>query len=116
MSKQVQEFSARRSPGPASSHREWSFFDQRGRRLSPAICSDPLPTELRIQEQALEFSIRWEADLNKWLERGGALFDQRKTIPYGTMQDLASAARRILAPAWTSGDPQKIGPAMAEFL
>jgi ATPase subunit of ABC transporter with duplicated ATPase domains len=32
------------------------------------------------------------------------------------MQDLASAARRILAPAWTSGDPQKIGPAMAEFL
>jgi energy-coupling factor transporter ATP-binding protein EcfA2 len=68
------------------------------------------------QEQALEFSIRWEADLNKWLERGGALFDQRKPIPYGTMQELATAARRILAPAWTSGDPQKIGPAMEEFL
>ena len=68
------------------------------------------------QEQALEFSIRWEADLNKWLERGGALFDQRKTIPYGTMQDLATAARKSLAPAWTCGDPQKIGPAMEEFL
>src|SRR5665213_2443354 len=68
------------------------------------------------QEQALEFSIRWEADLNKWLERGGALFDQRKTIPYGTIQDLASAARKILAPAWTSGDPEQIGPAMENFL
>nr|MBA2678489.1 ATP-binding protein [Ktedonobacteraceae bacterium] len=68
------------------------------------------------QEQALEFSVRWEADLNKWLERGGALFDQRKTVPYGTMQDLGNAARRILAPAWTSGDPEQIGPAMETFL
>lgn len=38
------------------------------------------------QEQDLEFSIRWEADLNKWLERGSTLFDQRRTLPYGTFQ------------------------------
>lgn len=38
------------------------------------------------QEQDLEFSIRWEADLGKWLERGSVLFDQRKAIPYGTIQ------------------------------
>lgn len=67
-------------------------------------------------EQELEFSIRWVADLENWLERGGVLFDQRKTVPYGTMQGLEQAVDRILAPAWTSGDPARIGPAMEEFL
>lgn len=68
------------------------------------------------QEQRLEFSIRWEADLDKWLERGGVLFDQRRTIPYGTMLGLTDAARRILLPAWTSGDAAQIGPALEGFL
>ena len=68
------------------------------------------------QEQDLEFSIRWEADLNNWLERGGVLFDQRKAIPYGTMEGLAAAARRILVPAWVSGESEQIKPAMDEFL
>lgn len=68
------------------------------------------------QEQDLEFSIRWEADVNAWLERGGVLFDQRRTIPYGTMHGLGDAARRILVPAWMSGDPEQIRPAMDEFL
>jgi len=66
--------------------------------------------------QDLEFSIRWEADLAKWLERGSALFDQRKTLPYGTFQKLSDAAREILVPAWTSGDPDKITPAHEAFL
>ena len=68
------------------------------------------------QEEDLEFSIRWEADLPKWLERGGVLFDQRRAIPYGTMQGVADAARKILAPAWTSGDPDQIRPALGQFL
>ena len=68
------------------------------------------------QEQDLEFSIRWEADLDKWLERGSGLFDQRKTLPYGTMHDLRAAACRILAPAWTSGVPAQIGPALESFI
>ena len=68
------------------------------------------------QEQDLEFSIRWEANLDDWLERGGALFDQRRAIPYGTMEGLADAAHRILVPAWTSGDPERIRPAMEGFL
>jgi len=68
------------------------------------------------QEQDLEFSIRWQADLDKWLERGSVLFDQRRTIPYGNMQGLADAARKVLAPAWMSGDPEKIKPALDEFL
>jgi hypothetical protein len=68
------------------------------------------------QEQDLEFSIRWEADVANWLERGGVLFDQRKAIPYGTMQGLADAARKTVAPAWASGDPDQIGPALDQFL
>jgi hypothetical protein len=68
------------------------------------------------REQDLEFSIRWEADMQQWLERGGTLFDQRKTIPYGTMERLNAAARHILAPAWTSGDPESIGKALEQFI
>ena len=69
------------------------------------------------QEQDLEFSIRWEADLDAWLERGTTLFDQRTTIPYGTMEGLADAARKILVPAWVSGDPERVKTAMRdEFL
>jgi len=68
------------------------------------------------QEQSLEFSIRWEVDLKTWLERGSALFDQRKTIPYGTMLGLGDAARQILLPAWISGNPEQIGTALECFL
>ena len=69
------------------------------------------------QEQDLEFSIRWEADLDAWLERGTTLFDQRTTIPYGTMEGLADAARKSLVPAWVSGDPERVKTAMRdEFL
>ena len=69
------------------------------------------------QEQDLEFSIRWDADLDAWLERGAALFDQRTTIPYGTMEGLADAAGKILVPAWVSGDPERVKTAMQdEFL
>lgn len=68
------------------------------------------------QEQDLEFSIRWEVDLDTWLERGGGLFDQRRAIPYETMEGLTQAAKSMLVPAWSSGDPEKIKPAMEEFL
>ena len=82
-----------------------------------APVSDRLAGEAAAkQEQDLEFSIRWEANLGEWLERGAALFDQRRAIPYDTMENLADAARRILEPAWISGDPERIRPAMEEFL
>lgn len=68
------------------------------------------------QEQDLEFSIRWEADVPQWLARGGVLFDQRKSIPFGTMQDLSAAAQKILAPAWMSGDPALIKAAHEKFM
>jgi len=53
--------------------------------------------------QGLEFSIRWRADMAAWLKRGSSLFDQRKTLPYGTFSELSKAAQQILAPAWSSG-------------
>jgi ABC-type Mn2+/Zn2+ transport system ATPase subunit len=68
------------------------------------------------QEQELEFSIRWEADVSQWLERGSALFDQRKAIPYGTMDGLSKAASSILKPAWASGDLVLIRSAFDNFL
>ena len=68
------------------------------------------------QERGLEFSIRWEANLSTWLERGSRLLDQRRVIPYGTFDDLSAAAVRILVPAWVSGDSACIRPAMEKFL
>lgn len=68
------------------------------------------------QERELEFSIRWDVNLESWLERGAALFDQRKTIPHGTYQGLGRAARDCLLPAWTSGSPDAVGQAMEQFL
>jgi putative AbiEii toxin of type IV toxin-antitoxin system/AAA domain-containing protein len=67
-------------------------------------------------EQQLDFSIRWHADLDAWLKRGSALFDQRRTLPYGTFSDLSKAAQQILAPAWSSGDPERIRNAHEGFL
>ena len=68
-------------------------------------------------EQDLEFSIRWVADVDAWLERGSRLFDQRTNIPYGTMDGLADAAHKYLVPAWISGDAERVRDAMKdEFL
>lgn len=66
--------------------------------------------------QALEFSIRWQADLNAWLKRGSVLFDQRRTLPYDTFIGLSKAAQRILGPAWSSGDPDIIREAHEQYL
>jgi energy-coupling factor transporter ATP-binding protein EcfA2 len=70
----------------------------------------------REHEQDLKFSIRWEVDLADWLDRGSQLMDQRRTLPYGTMTALGAAARRILVPAWTSGDSAKISEAHEAFM
>lgn len=67
-------------------------------------------------DQNLEFSIRWEVDLPRWLERGSKLFDQRKTLPYGNFQQLCQKANEILVPAWSSGDPDAIRAAHDDFL
>jgi len=68
------------------------------------------------KDKDLEFSIRWDADIGKWLERGGALFDQRKTNPFGTMKELSDAARELFLPVWMSGDSEAIKTAFEGFL
>jgi energy-coupling factor transporter ATP-binding protein EcfA2 len=79
----------------------------------------PVKARLAVESgsvQELEFSIRWQADLDAWLKRGSALFDQRRTLPYGTFSDLAKAAQQVLGPAWSSGDPETIRDAHENFL
>lgn len=67
----------------------------------------------RKQEQSLEFYIRWEVDTAAWAATGDALFDQRRGTPVG---DLREAIKDDLAPAWRSGDPQRIAEAMEKFI
>ncbi len=67
----------------------------------------------RRQEQSLEFYIRWDVDAAAWIATGDALFDQRRGTPVG---DLGPAIKDTLAPAWRSGDPDKIAAAMEAFI
>ncbi|MCA9466924.1 MAG: hypothetical protein KC643_15975 [Nitrospira sp.] len=80
--------------------------------VSESLHNNSAPTH----EQELEFSIRWIANVESWIERGVALFDQRKNVPYSNINGMTKAAERILVPAWTSGDSEKVGPALDEFL
>ncbi|MBO1358942.1 AAA family ATPase [Acetobacter sacchari] len=80
------------------------------------------PIRERLTKQALlkgrelEFAIRWAADVSTWIERGAALFDQRRAVPYGSVEQLGKAANRILLPAWASGDPERIRTAFEIFM
>jgi energy-coupling factor transporter ATP-binding protein EcfA2 len=67
----------------------------------------------RKQEQSLEFYIRWDVDMAAWIATGDALFDQRRGTPAG---DLREVIKEDLAPAWRSGDPEKIAEAMTKFI
>lgn len=80
-----------------------------------------MPVKARLKAevgsaQELEFSIRYHADLDAWLKRGSLLFDQRKTLPYGTFADLANEATKTLGVAWTIGDPSSIELAHSKFI
>lgn len=68
------------------------------------------------QEQSLAFSIRWEIELNKWLDRCLALFDQRKAFPFGSIQVLEAEVRKALVPGWIAGDLAQIRVGMEAFL
>ena len=55
------------------------------------------------QEQQLEFSIRWEADLDKWLERGSVLKPVEELSP-GALSCITALAPNVLP------DPQTPPP------
>jgi hypothetical protein len=79
------------------------------------------PIRYRLSEQAmldgndLEFAIRWAANIDSWLNRGSDLFDQRRPIPFGNFENLGREVRKVLLPAWSSGNPAKIQPAFTNF-
>lgn len=77
---------------------------------------DQLDERSLLKGKDLEFAIRWTANVDGWLSRGEVLFDQRKTIPYGSIDALAKAARKLLLPAWASGDDKKVREALDGFL
>jgi len=66
-------------------------------------------------ERNLEFSICWKANFKAWFERGSALFDQRKVMPFDTMEKLEEMAHNTLFPAWVSGDSERIRSAIKNF-
>lgn len=68
------------------------------------------------QERQLDFYIRWNVNLDNWLQAGERLFDQRKTLPYASMDELAKTAAALLAPAWSAGTGDQIRKAIDEFI
>ena len=76
---------------------------------------DQLDERALLKGKDLEFAIRWTANVDGWLSRGEVLFDQRKTIPYESIDALAKAARKVLLPAWTSGDDKKVREALDDL-
>lgn len=81
----------------------------------------PITHKLQLEtasehEKQLEFSIRWIVDVESWIKRGMDLFDQRRSIPYGSMEGVTKAAQDILVPAWVSGDSTEVGLALDKFI
>jgi hypothetical protein len=68
------------------------------------------------EEKQLDFHIRWNVDVNAWLERGNAFFDQRRGHPFGTAAKFKDEVEKTLVPAWQSGDPDEVKKGMDEFL
>jgi ABC-type cobalamin/Fe3+-siderophores transport system ATPase subunit len=68
------------------------------------------------EERQLDFYIRWDVDIDSWIDRGNALFDQRRGHPFESASKFKEAVEATLLPAWTSGDPDQVKAAMEEFL
>jgi hypothetical protein len=64
----------------------------------------------------LDFYIRWDVDLEHWLERGNELFDQRKGHPFGSPLKFREAVLSSVAPGWETGDPAQIKAGMVKLL
>ncbi|MGB8478778.1 MAG: AAA family ATPase [Acidobacteriaceae bacterium] len=79
----------------------------------------PVQEKLRAgdeEEKQLDFYIRWNVDIDSWIDRGNALFDQRRGHPFGSATGFKDEVEETLVPAWGSGDPDQIKIAMEKFL
>lgn len=68
------------------------------------------------EERMLDFYISWDVDLEYWLDRGNALFDQRKGYPFGSPLKFRQAIQESVLPGWQTGDPQQIKTGMEKLL
>ena len=68
------------------------------------------------EERQLDFYIKWDVDLENWLERGLSLLDQRKAHPFTSQSKFREISERLLLPGWTSGDPTIAKNGMDDFL
>jgi ABC-type lipoprotein export system ATPase subunit len=68
------------------------------------------------EEQMLDFYIRWDVDIDEWLEQGNGLFDQRKGNPLGSPVKMREFVQAKMLPGWKSGDADKIKKGMDELL
>jgi hypothetical protein len=64
----------------------------------------------------LDFYIRWDIDIENWLEQGNALFDQRKGHPFGSSLKFREVVLSTVMPGWKTGDPEKIKVGMENLL
>lgn len=79
----------------------------------------PVQEKLRAgdeEEKQLDFYIRWNVELDSWIDRGNSLFDQRRGHPFASTSAFKSEVDKILVPAWKSGDPAQVKSAMDTFL
>ena len=68
------------------------------------------------EEQQLDFYIKWDVNLDGWLDRGNSLFDARKVHPFGGPLIMRESVEKHLLPGWTSGDPERVRLGMDAFL
>jgi len=62
------------------------------------------------EEKMLDFYIRWDVDLEHWLERGNELFDQRRGHPFGSSLKFREAVQSSVAPGWERATRNKSRP------
>lgn len=98
----------------------YSYFDTLEKeRTILAQLYEPLQQHLSLgeqQERHLDFAIRLRVDLDGWIDKGARLFNQRKRLPYPTLDDMVAAASEHLEPAWRSGSHSDLESGLDKFL
>jgi len=98
----------------------YSFFETINKEKK--ILADlyqPLQKHLSLgqeEERRLDFSIRLKLDVEGWVEKGWRLFNQRKTLPHRTFDEMLDKAKEFLEPAWISGDKDLLSKGLDGFL
>lgn len=63
----------------------------------------------------LSFSVRRQVDIETWASDGEALLDLRTAGPFKGRGELLRIARKMLLPAWSTGDATEAANALIEF-